>query len=82
MRNASDDECNYQLIVAAVMCVALAGCSAQTPLRVVLREGTDLSLREALAHESEIMDTVSASEDCIEGVMSFIEKREPSWKDR
>ncbi len=54
----------------------------QRAIRQVLREGTDLSLREALAHESEIMDTVSASEDCIEGVMSFIEKREPSWKDR
>ena len=40
-----------------------------------------LSFSEALAHEADIMDVVSASEDCIEGVMSFIEKRDPQWKD-
>ena len=53
----------------------------QQAIRQVIREGTTLTLGAALAHESEIMDTVSASEDCIEGVMSFIEKREPKWKD-
>jgi len=40
-----------------------------------------LSLADALAHEAEIMEAVSQSEDCVEGVMSFIEKREPQWKD-
>lgn len=54
----------------------------QNAIRRVIREGAELTLREALAHESEIMDGVSASEDCLEGVMSFIEKREPVWKDR
>jgi enoyl-CoA hydratase len=53
----------------------------QRAIRHIIREGADLSLKEALAEESSIMDTVSASEDCIEGVMSFIEKREPQWKD-
>ena len=52
----------------------------QQAIRRIIREGTDLSLQDALARESEIMDEVSASEDCIEGVMSFIEKRNPAWK--
>ncbi len=54
----------------------------QREIRRAIREGRELSLHDALAHESAIMDTVSASEDCIEGVLSFLEKREPRWKDR
>jgi enoyl-CoA hydratase/carnithine racemase len=54
----------------------------QKAIRRIIREGAELSLRDALAHESDIMGGVSASEDCMEGVMSFIEKREPEWKDR
>lgn len=54
----------------------------QRAIRRTIREGAALSLRDALAHESEVMDDVSASDDCVEGVMSFIEKREPRWQDR
>lgn len=54
----------------------------QQAIRRAIREGAQLPLQEALAHEADIMDGVSASEDCIEGVMSFIEKRPPEWKDR
>jgi enoyl-CoA hydratase len=54
----------------------------QQAIRRAIREGAGLSLQDALAHEADIMDVVSSSEDCIEGVMSFIEKRAPQWKDR
>jgi enoyl-CoA hydratase len=54
----------------------------QQAIRRAIREGEQLPLQEALAHEADIMDGVSSSEDCIEGVMSFIEKRPPQWKDR
>lgn len=54
----------------------------QQAIRQAIREGLQLPLAEALPHEARIMERVSASEDCIEGVMSFIEKRQPSWRDR
>lgn len=54
----------------------------QQAVRRAIREGAELPLKGALAHEATIMDGVSSSEDCIEGVMSFIEKRAPQWKDR
>jgi enoyl-CoA hydratase/carnithine racemase len=53
----------------------------QQAIRRAIREGSQLPLKDALAHEADIMDGVSASQDCIEGVMSFIEKRAPQWQD-
>lgn len=53
----------------------------QQAIRAALRGGMDMSLPAALAHEYEMMKNVSVSEDCVEGVMSFIEKRAPRWKD-
>lgn len=61
--------CNFSLI-------------PQQAIRRAIREGAQLPLAEALAHEHEILEKVSASDDCVEGVMSFIEKRTPVWKDR
>ncbi|MAT92406.1 MAG: enoyl-CoA hydratase [Halioglobus sp.] len=54
----------------------------QQAIRRIVREGAELPLREALARESDIVDSVSGSEDCLEGVMAFLEKREPRWQDR
>ena len=54
----------------------------QQAIRRAIRGGADLPLRDALAHECEMLEAVSASEDCMEGVMAFIEKRKPNWKDR
>lgn len=54
----------------------------QQAIRRAIREGAGLPLKDALAHEFEIMEGVSKSEDCLEGVMSFIEKRQATWKDR
>jgi enoyl-CoA hydratase len=55
---------------------------SQQAIRRAMHGSADLSLRDALAHEYKILEEVSASEDCLEGVMAFIEKREPQWKDR
>ena len=54
----------------------------QQAIRRAIGEGATMPMEKALTHEAQIMGGVSASEDCIEGVMSFIEKREPCWKDR
>lgn len=54
----------------------------QQAIRRAIREGLQMPLAQALPHECTVMENVSASEDCIEGVMSFIEKRKPVWKDR
>lgn len=61
--------CNYSLV-------------PQQAMRRAIREGLQLPLAQALPHEATIMQKVSASEDCVEGVMSFIEKRSPVWKDK
>lgn len=60
--------CNYSLV-------------PQQAIRQAIREGANLPLEQALPHECTIMQPVSASEDCVEGVMSFIEKRAPKWRD-
>lgn len=60
--------CNYSLV-------------PQQAIRRAIREGAQLPLAKALPHEFEIMEAVSASEDCLEGVMSFLKKRSPTWKD-
>lgn len=60
-------------------------CKSLVPQRAIrraIREGVGRPLGDALAQEAQIMDEVSQSEDCLEGVMSFIESREPNWKDR
>ncbi|MFK8049937.1 MAG: enoyl-CoA hydratase/isomerase family protein [Halioglobus sp.] len=53
----------------------------QRAIRRAIREAGNLPLKQALAHEFKIMEPMAKSEDCVEGVMSFIEKREPNWKD-
>ncbi len=53
----------------------------QRAIRRAIGEAANMPLKQALAHEFEVMEAVSKSEDCVEGVMSFIEKREPVWKD-
>ncbi|MFK7978320.1 MAG: enoyl-CoA hydratase/isomerase family protein [Halioglobus sp.] len=63
------DYCNFSLV-------------PQQAIRRAIREGQQLPLAQALPHEFKVMEQVNASEDCIEGVMSFIEKRAPVWKDR
>jgi enoyl-CoA hydratase/carnithine racemase len=54
----------------------------QRAIRDAILTGPDVSLTDALAHEYRLLESVSASEDCLEGVNAFIEKRPPQWKDR
>lgn len=61
-----------------------AAIARQAPLAVaalkqVLRQGADLPLAEALALEGRIFSALGASPDSQEGVLSFVEKREPVW---
>jgi enoyl-CoA hydratase len=53
----------------------------QQAIRRALNAGANMPLKQALAHEFGEVNALSKSEDCIEGVMSFIEKRDPLWKD-
>ena len=43
---------------------------------------SDLSLEEALDHLQAGLTLTTMTDDAQEGVMAFVEKREPSWRDR
>ena len=53
----------------------------QRAIRDAILTGSDASLTDALEHEYRLLESVSASDDCLEGVNAFIEKRPPQWKD-
>ena len=53
----------------------------QQAIRQAIRGGAGLPVKEALAHEWQVFEQVSRSEDCVEGVTAFLEKRMPNWKD-
>ena len=62
-----DGDCNQSLV------------PQQANRRAIREEGT-MTLSDALAHEYEKLEPLSKSEDCMEGVMAFIEKRPAQWK--
>ena len=57
--------------------------------RAILRLGKtafyameDMSVEQALSYLQNMLSINSLAEDAMEGVMAFMEKREPSWKDK
>ncbi len=45
-------------------------------------EQTDMNLRDAYTYTGEVMTRNMLAEDANEGITAFIEKREPTWRDR
>lgn len=59
----------------------LSPLSINSARRAVL-EGSELSLEEGLALETELFAALFATEDAKEGIAAFLEKREPNFKGR
>src|SRR3989338_8808059 len=47
-----------------------------------IEEGLHLPLEQGLAREADAFGRIAATEDCREGVSTFLEKRQPQFKDR
>ena len=55
-------------------------CRDKPAMKEALREAMERSLPEMISYEAALQDITSASEDAMEGVGAFLEKRKPSWQ--
>jgi enoyl-CoA hydratase len=62
--------------------IATKGQAAVRAAMRAVREGADLPLAKALEHEATLFSQLCDSEDKREGVMAFLQKRQPQFKDR
>jgi len=62
--------------------IATKGQLAVRAAMRAVREGKDLPLAKALEHEATLFARLCDSEDKREGVMAFLQKRQPQFKDR
>jgi enoyl-CoA hydratase/carnithine racemase len=65
----------------------LAAIAEKAPLalkmgRTALAEAVDMDLYRALDYLCEQLGKVAQTEDAMEGMMAFVQKREPTWKGR
>lgn len=65
-----------EAIAAAIMRQAPL---AVATLKQVLRQGADVPLEDAIALEARMAAAIAASPDMREGVLAFVEKRDPVW---
>ncbi len=61
-------------VIASMASIAVRQCLA------AVREGHELPLNEALAHEAALFGICCGTEDKAEGTRAFLEKRKPVWR--
>jgi enoyl-CoA hydratase/carnithine racemase len=74
--NVSSIKVPWKSRLASLPSVAIRG------LKRCINEGGNVSLAEGLKVERQVFQQISGSEDAIEGVASFLEKRKPVFKGR
>jgi len=55
------------------------GPTALAHAKQAVRRGTQLGLEEGLALEADLFGMISSTEEMVEGMTAFLEKRKPSW---
>jgi enoyl-CoA hydratase/carnithine racemase len=70
------------LAASQEMCTAIGknGPLAVIAAKEAVRRGIDMPLDQGLGLESDLLTQIHATEDAKEGVLAFIEKRNPVWK--
>ena len=75
-----------RLVLALLCCLVATAVDAKIPrseaAKRAFRAAAQQGLRNAMAFEAMLQKTAIASEDCREGVMALMQKRQPQFKGR